>query len=645
MKPFRKIAKTKLLITYLLVASLIFFFFNGLNAQSLTFQNGATILIENGGVLTTESNLEIPNGAIDNNGTIRFSGSSSKNFDANGQALKGIFEFNAGTTTLTDRFIVPAGEENFGVIKITGTGVLNTDNKLTLIIDSLGYTGRIDEITSSASTPLISNSDSLILFTTSGINSHRLIGNPFKTSLQIKQFFDDTLEFDVTGPGGKSNGFSVNTFTNNASAFKLDETNNTWSGYSHANDSIELGKGAAFYIMNRKGQPLEQWGAAFPFATRINLFGGFRSGQIKTNISKNGGGWNLISNPYPSNISISASKSPNKNWKNVGASIYYYDKKNKSYITYNRANGAKTGKMTSVIPMGSAFIIQADVTKDSNFVVFEEGMKTDELPSSDNSNPHFFEIDTFVNRFGITLTNRNRGRSEEDQVVFLFGNDVNSTDLYDRNYDTRDFPSDVVNLAILSDDNYKLAISSYPLAPKEYENQVFPLSFKTQDTGIFSLQYDLIGKMDEGIEVWLKDKSLNQIFPIYQTPYFFKVKNKNTTSTDNRFELIFKYHLPTLSNEDQWNSNKSNNQSTRVYPNPIIAGQQIIIRIAEDFNSNQIDLNLADANGKMVEVKRSSQPVKNNELLLNTKHLNPGIYYLQIQTPKEITSHKLMINP
>lgn len=644
MKPSPKIANYMNKYTCILTA-ILFFSFSGLNAQSLTFQNGATILIENGGVLTTESNLEIPNGGIDNKGTIKFTGSSAKNFDANGQALKGIIEFNAGTTTLTDRLIVPAGEENFGVIKITGTGVLNTGNKLTLIIDSLGYTGRIDEITSSASNPLISNSDSLILFTTSGVNAHRLLGNPFKTTLQIKQYFDDTLEFDITGPGGTTNGFSVNTGSNNPSAFKYDEANNKWVGYAHSNDSIQIGKGAAIYIQNRKGQPLQTWGAAFPFANRINLFGGFRSGQIKTELSTNGSGWNLISNPYPSNISISTSKSPDNKWKNVGTSVYYYDKKNKSYITYNRANGAKTGKMKDVIPMGSSFIVQADVTKDSNFIVFEEGMKTDAVPSSDNSNPHFFEIDTVINRFGITLTNRNRGKSEEDQVVFLFGNDLNSTDLYDRNYDTRDFPSDVVNLAIISDDNYKLAISSYPLSPKEYENQVFPLSFKTQDTGVYSFQYDYIGAMDAGIEVWLKDKSLNQVFPIYQTPYFFKVRNKNTTSTDNRFELVFKYNLQALSNEENLNSNNSNSLSTQVYPNPVASGQPITLRLPQGYNSNQLEIILVDASGKMVEVKPSAQSTSKSELTLNTKHLTPGIYYLQILTAQDITSHKLIINP
>ena len=50
-----------------LVVAIITFSSYCLTAQSLTFQNGATILIENGGVLTTESNLEIPNGALDNN--------------------------------------------------------------------------------------------------------------------------------------------------------------------------------------------------------------------------------------------------------------------------------------------------------------------------------------------------------------------------------------------------------------------------------------------------------------------------------------------------------------------------------------------------------------------------------------------------
>jgi hypothetical protein len=628
----------------LLLIAIITFGSYCLNAQTLTFHNGASIVIENGGILTTEGNLEIPNGGIENNGTIRFGGSSAKNFDANGQALKGIIDFNGGTTTLTDRLILPAGKENFGLITITGTGGLNTSNKLTLIIDSLGYTGRIDEITSSASTPLISSSDSLILFTTSGNNSHRLFGNPFKNPLRLSQFFDDTLEFDITGPGGKSNGFSVNTTKNNPSAFFYNEKDNKWQGFVSGSDTIGVGSGAAIYVMNRKGQTLKQWGAEYSLFNRVNISGGFRTGIITTHLSKEGSGWNLVSNPYPSNISISNSKSPNSHWKNTSGSVYFYDKKNKSYITFNRSNGAKTGKMTDVIPMGGAFLVQSDITPDSTYIRFHEGMKTDQLPSSDSNNPHFFSFDSLTNRFGITLTNHNSGSSEEDQVVFLFGNDLESTDLFDKKYDTRDITSDVVNLAILTHDNYKLAISSYPQKPTEYLNEKFLLSFKTTDTGIFSLRFDHIAPMQEGAEIWLRDNLLDSLIQLDLYSYFFRVQNKAHTSTDNRFELTFKSANSSLSNQEISISGE-NQLGTYIIPNPVKQGEELKIHLPNN-NQSRSRLIIFDVHGKIIrEFDFQNQQNMNSSLSFNTRAFLPGIYYLQLKTSTQTFNQKLIINP
>lgn len=626
------------------VILILFILSSNLYAQQLKLEQGATILIEEGGILSTESDLILPVGSVNNKGILRFIGKTTKKFDPNGASISGILEFSEGTTTLIDRLIIPAGKSNFGLIKITNSGVLNTGNNLTLIIDSLGYAGRIDEITSSASTPLISGSDSLILFTTSGNNSHRLFGNPFKNPLQLSQFFDDTLEFDITGPGGKSNGFSVNTSKNNPSAFFYNEKDNKWQGFVSGSDSIGVGIGAAIYVMNRKGQPLKQWGAEYSLSNRVNISGGFRTGIITTHLSKEGSGWNLVSNPYPSNISISNSKSPNSNWKNTYNSIYFYDKKNKSYITFNRSNGAKTGKMTDVIPMGSAFLVQSDITPDSTYIRFHEGMKTDQLPSTDNNNPHFFSFDSLANRFGITLTNHNSSSAEEDQVVFLFGNDLESTDLFDKKYDTRDITSDVVNLAIITHDNYKLAISSYPQKPTEYLNEKFLLSFKTTDTGIFSLRFDHIAPMSEGTEIWLRDNLLDSLIQLDLNSYFFRVQNKPHTSTDNRFELTFKSENSSLSNPDISISGE-NQLGTYIFPNPVNQGEELKIHLPNK-NQSRSRFIIFDVHGKIIrEFDFQNQQDMNSGFTLNTRVFSPGIYYLQIKTAAQTFNQKFIINP
>jgi len=207
--------------TYIFIFSLLFICRTGF-AQDLSVQSNITI--STGTVLSVEGSVTHVSGSINNAGTIKFQGSAAKNFDGNNLRYIGTLEFNGGTTTLTGKVRIPGGI-NPGTIVISGTGVLNTGNKLTLMTDSMG-TARIAEITSSANRPLVSSNDSIVIATTSGYNSFRFFGNPFYTQLPLTQFTDGPLEIDITGPGGTASGFSVSTTNNNPSAFKYSESTN-----------------------------------------------------------------------------------------------------------------------------------------------------------------------------------------------------------------------------------------------------------------------------------------------------------------------------------------------------------------------------------------------------------------------------------
>jgi hypothetical protein len=242
------------------------------------------------------------------------------------------------------------------------------------------------------------------------------------------------------------------------------------------------------------------------------LVGGFRSGNITTNLANSGAGWNLIANPYPSNINVS-STSISTGWSNVQPSVFMYDKKNKSFISYNRTNGANTGKMTGIIPMGGAFLVQADGAVNSEAsITFTESMKTETDASAVAINPFFLTIDSLKNRFGISIKNENmKSQKEEDECVFLFGNDENSTDNYDSQFDAVDLKSEVVNIGVFSKDKIKLSISSYPNILENYVKSKFPLTVWAKDTGSFSIFYNNIASLDSNMEMWLKDNYLNKI--------------------------------------------------------------------------------------------------------------------------------------
>lgn len=606
--------------------------------QSQSLRTFGDISITEGAILIVENNFEHISGKINNQGTIKFQGSAAKNFAGNNQTYSGTLEFNGGTTTMTSRVRIPGGS-NPGTITINGTGNLITGNYLTLISDSTG-TARISEITSSANPPLTSVADSIVLGVTSGYNSFRFFGNPFYTRLPLTQFSNDTLEIDITGPGGTSNGFSVTTPANNPSAFKYSESNNTWVGYSNAYDSIKIGFGASIYVMNRKGQSLLNSGAAYPDSAKISLVGGLRSQTVTTSLENSGAGWNLIANPYPSNINLSASFISGTNWNNVQESIYMYDKKNKSFISYNRTNSAKTGKMTEIIPLGGAFLVQADgIVGSASSITFNESLKVSTAASSDSTNPYLLNHDSLKNRFRISIqNNRENGASEIDECVFLFANDTSATDNFDSKYDAIDMKSHVVNIGIITKDRTKLSISSYPTDLTNYTTTTFPLTIWALDTGEYSIFYTNIAPIDNAIEIWLKDNFLNKIHKIELQSYSFNITSDAQSMGNYRFEI---FAIQKAINKVTLNKKKT----ISLQPNPV--NQQSDFKIIIPSNIyGPIDIELIDHQGRICQ-RTHFNIVKGttSSLTVKTTNLAANLFTVVMICNDTIFNNQLIITP
>lgn len=603
-------------------------------AHSQNISIEGDISIETNATLAVEGNFTHSSGTINLAGTIKFQGSAAKNFNANNQNLAGYIDFNGGTTTLTGKLRLKGGSDH-GTIKITGNGVLNTGNKLTLHADTTEQVGRIDSITSTATTPLVSSADSMILITTRGYNSFRFFGNPFITQLPLTQFSDDNLEIDITGPGGTSSGFSVNTANNYAGAYKYSESLNKWVAYTKGTDSIKVGYGASIYVQNRKDQTLGSTGATYCESAHITLVGGLRSGNITTNLENTGVGWNLVANPYPSNIDILNYK---VTWNNVHSSVHMYDKKNKSFVAYNRTNKTSTGKLANVIPMGASFLVQAaGASGTAASISFSESMKVDAVASKATGNPFFLTIDSLKNRFGVTIRNENvNSKNEEDQCVLLFANDIKSTDNYDSEYDAIDLKSEVVNIGVFSKNNTKLSISSYPNKLESYIETKFPLTVWSKDTGNYSIFYTNIAALDSNMEIWLKDNYLNKIQKIDQQSYTFKITNNPETMGDKRFEL-FPLKIE-VSGTDKLHKN-----SIRFLPNPVNDHADLMVLFPENVMGSA-NAQIFDLTGKLVfQNGFDLLGGKSNSLILKTDKLSPNIYVVMVSTNQGVFSNKLIV--
>ena len=126
---------------------------------------------------------------------------------------------------------------------------------------------------------------------------------------------------DITGNlnDGNTNAFTA-TVTNNPSAFYFDEsldngfynsntsTNSGWVAYTGiAPTNIGVGQGLRVLIRGSKGQTNSLTGGAYtPDAVTISVNGQLKQGDFIQNLQYSNAntnkGWNLISNPYASNI-------------------------------------------------------------------------------------------------------------------------------------------------------------------------------------------------------------------------------------------------------------------------------------------------------------------------------------------------------
>ncbi len=612
-----------------------FAIFSSVYCQDLRIEGNITI--ENGGVLAIEGNTSRVSGIISNQGVIRFQGSNSKNFDANNQSISGSLDFSAGVTTLTGKLRIPGGD-NSGTIDISGTGSLNTGGKLTLIADSSGKVGRIAAISSSANPSLTSSGDSIILMTTRGISSFRFFGNPFKTQLPLSQLMNDAFDIDITGPGGTSNGFSVNTSDNYAAVLKYDEPTNKWKPCLNGYDSIKVGYGASIYVQNRKGQTISTTGATYPEAALISIYGDLRSGTVKTVLSNTAAGWNLVANPYPSNIDISET-AISSGWNNAFASVHMYDKKNKSFIAYNRSNNQGTGNMKNVIPMGGAFLVQAAGSANSAAdITFTESIKVSTKPSANDNNPLFLIIDSLQNRFGISIINKNSKELEEDQCVFLFGNDLQSTDNFDVMYDARDLRSAIVNIGIISNDDSKLAISSHPWNLNRYIGKTFPLTIWTKETGNYTIKYNEIATVDSTVEILLKDNYLTKFHPIGNAEYNFQINTDSKSTGDERFELIFAQSAVGI-------KNKLQEELGIILPNPLKQSQNLSVVIPPNIQGVATVI-ISDLTGKILHRQEiDQQDMQSGAFVVEMKNLIPNCYILSFQSTSVCFSKKVIVTP
>lgn len=504
-----------------------------------------------------------------------------------------------------------------GIIQIgTGTSFISNGN-LVLEADATGHAsvGRVyGTFTSSAG-------DSLILFIPGGTRGFRLFGNPFTSALAISQFMNGTTEIDITGSGGSGNGFT-STISNEPSAYTYNTSSNIWSPFTATSQTIPVGFGAHILVRGIKGQGLD--GNSYtPLAASIRLAGQLRTGNVVTSLSDAGFGWNLVANPYPSNIDINQISSGN--WNNVNAAIYGYDKVNQTYSAYSKNIGAAVNNLSNIIEMGSSFLAEV-TTSGAASITFTESIKTD-ASSTVGGNPIFTPKAERLNQFRINLSGKVGSDSESyDECLLSFGNSSNSTPEFDAQSDAWDLGGEMLNVSIITPNNDYLAINEYP--DIEEQTQAIPLNVWANRNGEYTLEYTEVSAVNENTEIWLRDKYKSVVHLLQESPYKFEINDMEESYGENRFELF------TIKRSSGLNETSPKNTMT-VFPNPMdISSEKVLIFIPGE-GHDYVTATIYDLSGSVVYSGKKTNYQTNQTLEISLpKGLSAQTYILSCETKK-----------
>lgn len=466
----------------------------------------------------------IINGAISGSGKVK--GNTNSSITINGSGNMGKLRMDQSNPGVTNRIKnlninIGTGTENDSVeldntVEITGTltlmkGKLNTNSNLVLTSNASG-TARIATIPAGAD---INGNIVSQRYIPALTRRYRNI-SPNTTGFTFNDLKDDIL---ITGPGGISNGFDASP-QNSSTIFTYQESTTGgrgWKAITNINQTLNAGQGAMVFVRGDRSLPAPQWYTA-PFVAQNEVVTDFVGPVNKGNISPvitytNTGvpandGWNLIGNPYPSEIDWTlVTKS------NLASFIYILDPATNSYVT----NDGSTP-----VASGQAFFIQATAASPS--VTFTESCKI-------NSTANGYFKSGNNNRFTIKMV-RDSLNSDLAWLRLANGASIN----YQPQEDAIKFPNSGINMGFKVPSN-STSVQLNTIPPFTNTSDTF-IIFANAAPNSYSLEFSGLQHIPSNKAILLRDLHTNTLQDIRSnTTYSFNITS-STSSQGERFQLI-----------------------------------------------------------------------------------------------------------
>ncbi len=458
--------------------------------------------LNGGGLIKGSATSEITvTGSENNAGTLNMTQTS----DGSSNALKNlIVNKSVGTFSLGNELMI------FDSVAVTNAGNLASDGNLVIHSDN-GVNGRVGRFTS---TGRITGNVTVECYIPSHTRRYRMI-SPNTQGFTFAQLKDDIY---ITGVGGAANGFD-NSPSNGASLLTYQESTSGgrgWKAITNASNSLDEGQGAIVFVRGSRNTPSPDWYTApYPAqdAVTIHYTGDIISDNISpaltfTNTNSiEDDGWNLVGNPYPSQIDWRAVSKTN-----LDDVCYVYDPSQGTYIFIDDED--------PFIASGQAFFVKA--INNSPTISFTENCKTA------GAGERYFKSSGNT-KFALRMVKD----SLNSDVAYLQMRQGASID-YLPNEDAVKFTNPEINFGFMTS-NLKVQLNRVPLLTQE--SDTFTL-FANAAQGTYKLNFANIGVIPSHKAVLLKDLFLNTVTDARAaTSYSFEITNNNASS-GNRFQLI-----------------------------------------------------------------------------------------------------------
>lgn len=627
----------------------------GNSSGSITLQSGGTFTIKNGGEFTINNNtIEGPTGVqtvtVENGGTFKtgdvdgFSGSTNTSVKSDiesivlqaGSTVEYSRATSGGNQTVT---LFPAGYQN---LTISGVGEKTVAPGKLLV-------NQLTKVTS-ATLKLLETADNIpsnVLEAKGGLqNNGGMV--LFENNAQLMQDKDAAnvgnirMERKADVPSEQYNYWSSPVKNQVLYSLYQGIPNNKVMVYNTANDK--------FTVLTTASNPLSQFAKGYSIrgssviapAVTASFVGEpnneTTSGVNSIELSTAGSNYNLIGNPYPSNLNLVALYNANSarfyNDTDETPTAYLWDNTgntdltqlgsgyvNQNYATVNLSSGiglpaprhSKTGeKPNGIIRPGQGFIIRASEVGGN--LSFENSMRTSGILMHGVHSQYYKGDSENNDKFYLKLTT-----SKDMNLLTAVYYNPAAENGFER-FDSAIFSEGVTeNFFSLSSDSKKLSIQGRKGAFDV--DDIVPLGVKTAVAGSQKISIESKGGVFlESQNIYLKDKLLNKIVNLTSGDYTFEaVKGTDLT----RFEIVYKEDVVL----GVGNDSKSD---FVVYRD----GNDFVVKSSKALGKVEV----YDTAGRLVVVQTTSNKI----LKLNTSTLPEGVFIIKAENSGDIKTKKIL---